>query len=94
MLDLFVEPTFHRFFSISNIFILLPKKPENIPQFLSHIRNKYRAQDVALEVVGRHTVAEELVDGDVQKELRIQVETLLHESEAFEHYDMKRYLRG
>ena len=46
------------------------------------------AQDVVVEMVNCHAVAEEPVDGDVREELRIQVETLFHESKTVEHHGL------
>ena len=44
------------------------------------------AQDVVVEVVDRHAVAEEPVDGDVREEFRIQVQPPFDKSEAVEHH--------
>jgi len=44
------------------------------------------AQDVVVEVVDRHAVAEEPVDGDVREEFRIQVESPFDKPETVEHH--------
>ena len=46
------------------------------------------AQDVVVEVVDRHTVAQEPVNGNVREELRIQVEPSFHEPETVEHHGL------
>ncbi len=46
------------------------------------------AQDVVVEVVDRHAVAEEPVDGDVREELWIQVQPPFDEPEAVEHHGL------
>ena len=44
------------------------------------------AQDVVVEVVDRHTVAQEPVDGDVREKRRIQVEPPLDKTKTVEHH--------